>query len=88
MITLSNGQTVNDNFNQKWQTLPGDEFLYRYLLATTALRADDDGLQDEEQKVLKHFGITYWEPGLEEVNFKGNIYKVVNTNFNHETLRI
>lgn len=81
MITLSTGEIVNARnkgiFKEEWQMLSNDELLYRYLLANTALKAYDDGLPDEEQKVLKHFGIKYWEPGMEEVTFEGRSYKVV-----------
>jgi len=68
---------LTDTFRQKWQSLPKDELLYRYLLTYTPLKAYDDGLPDEEQKVLKYFGIKYWEPGMQEVNFGGNNYKVL-----------
>ena len=85
MITHANGQTEKDAFLQKWQTLPKDEFLYRYLLANTKLRAYNDGLPDEEQKVLKYFGIKYWQPGMEEVMFDEKMYKAVEKN---EALRI
>jgi hypothetical protein len=78
MITYPNGQTAHDIFLNKWQTLPPDEFLYHYLLKNTPLKAYNDGLPDEEQKVLKYFGVNYWEPGMEEVNFKGTVYKTVN----------
>jgi hypothetical protein len=81
MITLPTGETiltsVTGAFRQKWGTLPQDEFLYRYLLAYTALKPYYDGLPDEEQKVLKHYGIKYWEPGMEEVQFEGRTYKVI-----------
>lgn len=84
MITYPNGQTEKDTLlsrnvveENKWQMLPKDEFLYRYLLRNTALRAYDDGLPDEEQKVLKHFGVKYWEPGMEEVLFDEKIYKAI-----------
>jgi hypothetical protein len=81
MITIATGDTVKANINnvfiQKCEQLPNDEFLYRYLLANTPLKACDDGLPDEEQKVLKHFGVKYWEPGMEEVRFGGKVYKVV-----------
>jgi len=81
MISYPNGQTEHDQFIPKWQNLPNDEFLYRYLLANTPLKAYDDGLPDEEQKVLKYFGVKYWEPGMEEVWFGGKAYKTVNKNF-------
>jgi hypothetical protein len=77
MITHCNGQTEKDAFLTKWQLLPADEFLYRYLLANTALKAYDDGLPDEEHKVLKYFGVKYWEPGMEEVLFNDKVYKTV-----------
>ncbi len=77
MITHPNGQTEQDSFLAKWQTLTPDEFLYRYLLAYTPLKAYDDGLPDEEQKVLKYFGVKYWEPGMEEICFNEKTYKVV-----------
>jgi len=81
MITLPGGKIVKPNpgniFKEQWQTLPPDEFLYRYLLANTALKACDEGLPDEEHKALKHFGIKYWEPGMEEVKFEGKVYKTV-----------
>jgi len=80
MITLPNGHTTQAPlpapFRRKWRELPKDEFLYRYLLANTVLKAYDDGLPDEEQKVLKHYGIKYWEPGMEEVSFEERTYKV------------
>lgn len=80
MITQANGHTTQAmlpaSFHEKWRELLPDEFLYRYLLVHTALRAYDDGLPDEEQKVLKHFGIKYWEPGMEEVCFEEKKYKV------------
>jgi hypothetical protein len=83
MITYHNGQTekeqLQDVFLNKYRALPNDEFLYRYLLANTPLKACDDGLPDEEQKVLKHFGVKYWEPGQEEVRFGGKVYRVVNS---------
>lgn len=85
MITISTGETkkasLSNIFIRQQEALPNDEFLYRYLLANTPLKAYDDGLPDEEQKVLKHFGIKYWEPGMEEVKFGGKVYKVVNTKF-------
>lgn len=77
MITHANGQTEKDAFDKKWYSLPADEFLYRYLLACTPLKAYDDGLPDEEHKVLKYFGVKYWEPGMEEVHFDNKVYKVV-----------
>ena len=77
MITHPNGQTEQDPFFAKWQSLLPDEFLYRYLLANTKLKACDDGMEDEQQKVLKHFGVKYWEPGMEEVMFDGKMYQVV-----------
>ena len=79
MITHTDGQTEKDTLEQKWQLLPKDEYLYRYLLAHTPLKAYDDGLPDEEQKVLKYFGIKYWEPGMEEVHFDGKKYTVATT---------
>ncbi|HTB31971.1 MAG TPA: hypothetical protein VK808_08105 [Bacteroidia bacterium] len=83
MITYQTHQTENivipETFSRKWQALPNDEFLYRYLLANTPLKAYDDGLADEEYKVLKYFGVKYWEPGMEEVRFNGKVYKIVNT---------
>jgi hypothetical protein len=81
MITYPNGQTEKvipgDSFCRKWQSLPNDEFLYRYLLVNTPLRPYDEGLPDEEHKVLKYFGVKYWEPGMDEVMFDGKVYKVV-----------
>lgn len=81
MITQANRTTTRamlpTSFHEKWQELPADEFLYRYLLANTKLKAYDDGLPDEEQKVLKHYGIKYWEPGMEEVSFEGKKYAVI-----------
>jgi hypothetical protein len=80
MITSPDGEKVKAVLNTALyglaKKLPKDEFLYRYLLSNTALRAYDDRLPDEEQKVLKHFGIKYWEPGTEEVEFEGKRYKV------------
>ena len=64
-------------FNEQQNAVPNDELLYRYLLKNTALKAYDDGLDDEQHKVLKHFGVNYWEPGMEEVTFDGKTYKVV-----------
>jgi len=81
MITQTNGHITQallpSLFRKKWHRLPPDEFLYRYLIANTSLKAYDDGLPDEEQKVLKHYGIKYWEPGTEEVCFEGKVYKVM-----------
>jgi hypothetical protein len=81
MITMPDGETkaatINESFRKKWQAISSDEFLYRYLLGNTPLKAYDDGLPDEEHKVLKYFGIKYWEPGMEEVLFKGKTYKAV-----------
>jgi hypothetical protein len=86
MITYSNGHTEkvymqcrNSAAFKKQQTLPADEYLYHYLIANTALRAYDEGLPDEEHKVLKYFGVKYWEPGMEEVQFEDKNYKVNNT---------
>ncbi len=79
MITYPNGQTEQDTFMAKWQSLPADEFLYSYLLANTSLKAFDDGLADEEQKVLKHFGQIYWEPGKEKVMFQDTMYEVMDS---------
>jgi hypothetical protein len=80
MITMPNGERVKAALNTALcgmaRKLPKDEFLYRYLLLNTAMKAYDEGLPDEEQKVLKYFGIKYWEPGTEEVEFEGKIYKV------------
>jgi hypothetical protein len=86
MITYPNGQTMQDTLMEKWQTLPTDEFLYRYLLANTKLKAHDDGLPDEQQKVLKYFGVKYWEPGMDEVWFDGKVYKTVKTANSHQLL--
>jgi hypothetical protein len=80
MITHPNGQIEHAAFHTKISArdeIPGDEFLYRYLLANTPLKAYDDGLPDEEQKALKYFGVKYWQPGMDEVRFKGKTYKVV-----------
>jgi hypothetical protein len=79
MITYPNGQKEKSflSINEAVQRVESDEYLYRYLLRNTALKAYDEGLPDEEQKVLKHFGVKYWEPGMEEVRFAGTIYKVV-----------
>ena len=84
MITYPNGQTektfiraCNTEEAKKFQSMPCDELLYFYLLRNTPLKAYDEGLPDEEQKVLKHFGVKYWEPGKEEVTFGGKVYKVV-----------
>ncbi len=78
---MQNGQTITasppESFRKKWERLPADEYLYRYLLANTPLTACNDGLPDEEQKVLKYFGVKYWEPGTEEVEFQGKKYKSV-----------
>ncbi len=79
MITYPNGQTEHDTIPIKWQTLPADEYLYHYLLANTKLKAYSDGLPDEEQKVLKHFGVNYWESGMEEVMFDKTMYKAVDS---------
>ncbi|HTA28445.1 MAG TPA: hypothetical protein VK809_11690 [Bacteroidia bacterium] len=84
MITHPNGQTERDTIPAKWQALPADEFLYRYLLANTQLKAFADGMEDEQQKVLKYFGVKYWEPGMEEVMFDETIYKTIKTTDSHK----
>lgn len=90
MVTHPNGQTEKATIESllpkdktipgKWQALLADEYLYHFLLKTTKLKAFDDGLPDEEQKVLKHYGVTYWEPGMEKVLFEGTLYQAMNTN--------
>jgi hypothetical protein len=83
MITQTTGKTekaiIPNIFRQRHEALPNDELLYRYLIANTPLKAYDDGLPDEQQKVLKYFGVTYWEPGMEEVKFQGKNYKIVDS---------
>ena len=87
MITYPNGQTEktfiqvrNTSEQRTFRALAGDELLYYYLLRNTPLKAYREGLPDEEQKVLKHFGVKYWEPGMEEVQFGDTIYKVIHKN--------
>jgi hypothetical protein len=83
MITYPNGQQEKDIipnlYSKNLVSLPNDELLYCYLLANTPLKAYDDGLPDEEQKVLKYFGVKYWEPGMEEVMFDETSYKIVDS---------
>ena len=86
MITYPNGQTMLDTLTGNWQNLSNDEFLYRYLLENTKLKACTDGLPDEEQKVLKYFGIKYWEPGMDKVWFDGKVYKTIKTANSHPLL--